>query len=288
MPQTGSFGDVQFTNLKGTAISWCFTPGLGFQDHSWVYTADVVDAKQRPTPVRLGPAGTAPVGNLLISGENRAYQFPDITLNSVEAGATRRERFRVCEFHYPHTPGVAQKVPAVLQNQSQMVLKPGALGKDYEWGVDAFPQQLLGFRARLAANDSVVVRFAALRNAHNSLLERFLAANNQQAQNANQAMPDIPIRFAQGNITVTGINLVRAFITEAYGEALRWPLPTMSDYLEPIAGPQLARLNPPCHSAHDHVRDEVERGFHPPADNFTVEVTTLVFVPGYYRELVIA
>ena len=269
MAMTATFAPSNFTNVVGYFGSVCFTPTHGFQGQWWMYIHDKVDAQQKQTPMDLGAAGPATVGNLLIDGENRSYQCPNITLQSVEPGATRRVRFRTAEFSYPHIPNVAQSIPAVFQNTGTRLLKPGALGNDYVWGLDTFPQHLLGFQARLSPADSVVVRFASLRNAKNSLFERVVQLNNAQAADANHAMPNLNINFAQRNLSLTKDNVVHLFVQELYGECCKWPTPTLSDYLAPGAGPSLARINPPTYTADQLLRHEVEQrlrhddeGFH--------------------------
>jgi hypothetical protein len=290
MPITSTFGTAaNFTNVTGYAASVCFTPTMGFQGQYWFYIYDKVDAKQKPTPVSLGPVGAPTVGVLAVNGESRNYNFPDITLQSVEPGATRRERYRTVEFSYPHTPGTSHSIPAVLSNTGTNVLSEGLLGKDYVWGVDTPPQHLLGFQARLSAGASVVVRFASLRNAKNSILGRVVQMNNAQATTADQAMTPWEIKFAQGDLTITKDNLVRLFVQELYGECCKWPIPTLSDYLAPGAGPSLARLNPPAPAADVLLSHEFEKGYDSDNDasRFTVEVCTIVFVPGHYRHLLI-
>src|SRR5437763_70511 len=182
-------------STRGYAVTGCFTPNFGFQNQFWVYAVDAVDAATPPGPVAFDNSGRNPVDTLLIFGDDRSYQFPEITLNSVEAGATRRERFRTLEMQYPHTPGLAERIPAVLKNTSDKVLEPGALQKDYEYGLDTFPQHLLGFQARLAPNDGVVMRFGALRNAKNSFMEKFLEVNNDMARTNAPKMPSFTIKF---------------------------------------------------------------------------------------------
>jgi hypothetical protein len=277
----------KFPNVKGYAITACFTPNFGFQHQWWVYLLDAVDAAKPPEPAAFDNSGRNPEDTLLIFGDDRSYQFPEITLNSIEPGATRRERFRVLEFQYPHTPGVAQSIPAVLSNTSDKVLEVGALQRDYEYGLDTFPQHLLGFHARLAPNDAVVLRFAGLRNAHNSFVEKLLQVNNQMAANNARKMPSLTVKFAQGNINVTPRNLVRAFICELYGECLKWPLPTLSDYLRADANADMARLNPPAHQPEELLEHEIKREYRPASVGYTVEVLTLILQPGHYRDLVI-
>jgi hypothetical protein len=287
MAITATYGSTTFTNVRGYLLSACLTPGQGFQGHFWVNIKDSVDAQQKPVPMNLGPAGPVPVANLQINGAHRSYQFPNLTLQSVEPGATRRERYRIAEFNYPHTPSVAQTIPAKFQNRGDVVLQPGALGNDFVWGIEAYPQHLLGFRARVSAADSVVVRFAAMRNARNSMIERVVQLNNAQAADPNQAMPDLAVNFAQRNLVLTNKNVVRLYVQELYGDCTTWATPTMSDYVSNGAGAPLARLNPPAHTAHELMRDEIERGYEHGANQFTVEITTIVFVPGHYRDLLI-
>lgn len=287
MPITSTFGATRFTNVTGYAASVCFTPTQGFQGQYWVYVYDKVDAKQKPDPVNVGAADATTTGDLMIGGEYRSYQFPQITLQSVEPGATRRERYRTVEFSYPHTPKVSQTIPAVLKNTGTNVLKPGLLGKDFVWGVDTPPQHLLGFQARLSTAGSVVVRFAALRNAKNSILERVVKMNNDQATAADQTMPPLDIKFAQGDLSITKDSIVHLFAQELYGECGKWPTTTLSEFLAKGAGPSLARLNPPAHTADELLRHEIEQGYENTATGFTVEICTIIFKKGYYRELLI-
>ncbi len=279
MPIETAFNEIKSDDVRGYLISTEYTPMQGLQDDFFVYEVLRFTAATHLTPLRFDRTGPAQVNTLTITGDNRSYTFPQITHVSAEPGVSRRERYQVLEFQYPHTAGVANKVPAVLKNSSPIELQQTALDKDYTYGLDQFPEQLLGFQVRQSRTDGTVVRFAVLRNAKNSFLEKIIHVHNAQQQHGERQMQPFTIRFAQGNIEVNRANLVRAHVVEAYGECLTWRLPDLAEYLQ-AGGGSMARMTPTAYSPVTLLQHEVHREFPPAAPSYTVEIATFVFLPG--------
>jgi len=283
MALTAQFDDVKCNDVPEYLISIVKTPNQGFQGNFFAYLGLRYDAATRLTPVNLGTPGPERTGRLTINGDGRAYSLPGITLVSDESGATRRERVQLLEFQYPHKPDVAHTIPAVLANEGTTELQRTALGDDYSFGLDSFPEQLLGFEARRSKTDALVVRFSALRNGRNSFLEKLIAINNAQQAHAQGFMPEFEIRFSQRNFRVTRDNLVYAHVREAYGRCLHWPLPPLSQYIQ-AGGKPAARLSPPSHSPDELIAHELNRAFEPSPPSYTVETATFVFLPGTFPD----
>jgi hypothetical protein len=276
MALTAQFEGLKCNDVPGYILSATFTPEHGFWGNFFAYLMLRYDADTRLEPIRLGAPGPQLVGRLSINGGGRAYSFPGITLVSAEPAATRRERQLVLEFNYPHRPDVAHKIPAILANESTTELYRTALGDDFTYGIDSFPEQLLGFRARQSKADGLVVRFSALRNARNSFLSKLIEVNNAQQGNSQGIMPEFEIKFAQKNFKVNKDNLVYAHVTEGYG-VLDWPPPPLGHYVQAATRPT-ARLTPPAPSAAELVEHELNRSFEPTPPSYAVETATLVFL----------
>ena len=131
---------------------------------------------------------------------------------------------------------------------------------------------------------SPVYWFSKLANRETQLRAKLTTMINAQAADANRQFANLDIRFAQGNLTVTPQNLVRAYSFFAYGEALQWPLPTMSELVGGGAGavgvPNLGLVHPPALTDEQRIRYEYDPSYEPAVHTYGVETLALVLTPG--------
>jgi hypothetical protein len=289
MPITATFDKLEFNNVAGYLISMCMTPNQGFQGHFYVYLYDTGDPQYKLQPVDIHDDGPTPRGTLQIVGDQRSYKFENLDMTVVEAGMTRRERFRLVEFRY--APDISDKVklPAELDNTSGVNLAQSGFQDDYKFNLGDGGEDLLGFRARLSARDAILLRLSSLRNTTNSWVKKIVEVNNEQVTKTgtDRFMPsfEIALGFSPDKLQVTKDNLVRLFVQEAYGDALKWRQPTLTDYITGSSGPELARLNPDALTPQTLVEHEEQTGFTPSAGSKTIETATFLFKAQQYRNL---
>ncbi len=279
---------VDFNNVTGYLLSMCMTPNQGFQGNFYIYLLDIGDPQYRLQPVDIGESGPTPRGTLQIVGDQRSYKFDDIDMTWVEPGMTRRERFRLIEFRY--APDVSDKVelPAEMENAMGSFLNQSGFQDDYKYDLGDGGEDLLGFRARLAARDQILMRFSSLRNQTNSWVKKIVEVNNEQVtkEGTERFMPEFNINlgFFPDPIVVTKDNLIRVFVQEAYGQMLTRGQPTLNGLCSGL-GAEAARLDPAALTPQDILNHEFETGFTRAAESRTIETATFVFISGQYRDL---
>jgi hypothetical protein len=235
------------------------------------------------SPVDLGPEGKSKKGTLEIADAERSYKFENINLRFCEQGVTRRERYRLLEFRYDKE--VLDTKTVTLMNSSEAKLKKSGLDEDYTFSLGGGTQQVLGFRAQVAADHATLVRFSALRCKENSFLEKVVELNAEQ-QKDNTKMPSFTITFSQGDIEVNRENLQRIYVDESYGELRRLSLPRLSDLIAAQPSPELSRLHLNDFTGQELLdHDTSQRFVDTQLDPKTVETATLVFEPGYKRDI---
>lgn len=279
-----SFDGATYKNIEGYRISACLTPTIGFQGNFYVYLWDRMEAGTPfESAVDVGPEGKAKVGTLEIVDSERSYKFEGINLWYSEAGVTRRERYRLLEFRFDKE--VLDTKSVTLTNSSEAKLMKGGLDEDYTFSLGGGTQQVLGFRAQVAADHATVVRFSALRCKENSFLEKVIELNAEQ-QKDNTKMPSFTITFSQGDIEVKRENLQRIYVDESYGELRRIPLPRLSQLVESKFSPELSRLHMDDFSGEQLLDHDTSHQFvDTQLDPKTVETATLVFEKGYKRDI---
>lgn len=284
----------KFSSIRGYIISTCFIPDQGYQGHFYVYIFDSHEADTKfDETMYTGDAASKGVirGTLEISGETRNYKFEKIDFTYAETGATRRERFRILEFRYNRNLTDREAVPATIGTVSTEKLTQGGLGTDYTFILDdsSETEHLLGFSARLASEDSAVVRFSKLRNQWNSTTEKVLKLNNDRVSvlGAERAMTPFKLTFGFRNdpITVDRDNLLRVFTHEAYGLGMPLGIPSLSGLITAGAGPEKARLAPEAYTPLQLLLHESEQEQAVSAATRSVETTTFVFQKGHLRDL---
>lgn len=278
-----SFDGTTYKNVEGYRISACLTPGNGFQGNFYVYIWDRMEAGTPfESAVGLGDQGKAKKGTLEIADAVRSYKFENIELRHVEAGVTRRERYRLLEFRYDKD--VLDLGSVSLSNSSDAELKKSGLDDDYTFSLGGGTQQLLGYRAQVSADSATVVRFSALRCKQNSFVEKIVELNKSQQD--NQPMPKFTVSFSQGDLNVEPKNLLRVYVDESYGELRRMRLPRLSDLLSQKINPELSRLHMPDFSGAELLDHDMSQRFvDTQLDPKTVETATFVFESGYMRNI---
>ena len=92
------------------------------------------------------------------------------------------------------------------------------------------------------------------------------------------------VRTAQGQLTVTPQNLLRAYAFFRYGEALQWPFPSMRDWVASVAAgggvPDLTAVTVPEPGDEQLIQYSNDPQYTPAPFPFAVETLVLVFNPG--------
>ncbi|MFN7916974.1 MAG: hypothetical protein U0Q55_16645 [Vicinamibacterales bacterium] len=281
----GSFDGSTYKNVEGYRISACFTPENGFQGQFYVYLWDRMEAGTRfENPVNMGAEGRATRGTLELADSERSYKFENIDLVNVQAGVTRRERYRLLEFQMDKEVLNSHDSPITLTNSSTAELRRCALEDDYKYSLGGSSQQLLGFRALVSAKDDTAVRFAALRGPENSFLQKAIDLNKEMR--GQNAMPTFTVTFTQGDIEVTRANLNRFYADESYGDLRRLALPKLSELSRSTAQAEIQRLRVDDFTAQELLEhDSYQQFVETQLDPNTVEVGTFVFKPGFHRKV---
>ena len=283
---SANFADLKFDQVEGFRISVAFTPNQGFQGDFFVYLWDNVDARKAfESPLKVcDDRNMARRDTLTITDSaDVTYRFPNIELTWAEVGATHSERYRVIEFrcHGDQTdrPGFAN---IVLENGIEWRVEEGNLSDEYNFKLDDKDagESLLGFRSRLSPNESVLVRFSALRNKSNSFMKKIIETNQSQI---GKPMTPFNIDFKQQKYSVTRENLLRAYVDESFGTFAGLPLPSLSEILATGGEPRLARFRPDDYSASMLLDHQSQQLREQNSTSGIVETATFMFRPGSYR-----
>jgi hypothetical protein len=284
---TGTFDSVTLKRVVGYKIAANWTPIVGFQGYFYVYVWDM----QHPgTPfdnaVDVGQQGVPKRATLTLDGGERTYKFKTIDLISAQVGATRRFRYRLLEFRYDEAVVSNGNTPVEINNKGKDKVSEGGLGTAYQYALDDAAENLLGFRARMAAAGGNVVRFSTLRNNQNCFLKKMLKANDER--NQGNRMSDFDITFSQGNMTVTQENLKTMYVDESFGYLQGEPQPPLFGLV--AGGDALIRqavtLKMDDYSQRELLALDVQQDPNPrEADSRSIETATLVFNQGNYQNL---
>jgi hypothetical protein len=284
----GQFPGIQFQKIVGYRISARWVPKQGFERNFFAYIWDEMDAATPfPDKVDVGSNDAPRRGSLNLKDDSRVYSFDNINIESIQEGATRRNRYRLYEFRYDPAYLTNGSTPVSLTNNDTVRLIKGATADDYQYSLGDDKEYLLGFRQRRGAGaQGNVTRFSALRNNANCFLQKVITSNNEN--NSSSRMSDYTINFTQGSVTVQQDNLGSVYVQESYGYLESSHLPPLADYL--TAGDQYAEANTRLRMNDFSQADllDLDANMNPAQLSVrprTVETATYVFEQGAYQNL---
>jgi hypothetical protein len=192
-------------------------------------------AAERLTPWTIPVAGPAPLVTVGLNGRNLKIRLKDMTVLRYEVQRTRRFRQQVFEVHSPVAPAGFQKLAIEYVNTDEHELATGAPANDDTLGFTEFPEHQLSVKMSVAPTGSPVYVLTKPANRKNSFCRQLVSMINAQAEDPNGHFPPLTIRTAQGSLLITPQNLFRAYAFFRYGEAMRWPFPSMRDWVAQVA-----------------------------------------------------
>lgn len=272
-------------NISGYRISTRLHPESGFQGNFFVYVLEVIEVSQNFNHVDLLTKGTDPQGTLIIQGENRTYKFEKIYLTSMEAGVTRRERYRLLEFRYKGESDIS--VPADLQNDGTYELKASGLKEDYKYAIGDEQEYLLGFRTLQRSERTALFRFSSIRNKKNSWSAKAVQLSKAMAEEG-QVMPEFIVNFTQNPIRVTKDTLANLWVVESYGELTRVALPPLQDLISKDGNPprfQEINMRMDDFTQLELYQHDTSGGFSSQVCTRTIETATIEVMVGHVNEV---
>ena len=278
----GSQESFSFNEIDGYRIAGGLTEN-GFESRFFVRLLDRTAARRKlesPVAFQQQLIGTLQV----VEDQKREYVFNKIKFRHQEIGVTRRERCRMMEFSYDRETIHNSEMPVSLENSDTKTLNEGELGSDYRYRLSRDDsntwEHLLGFKMLMAFSGSTVMQFAARRNKYNSFLKSAIEMHNERPN----GMGPLSVNTGLGEIVLKPENVRVLYVVESYGSLLELASPPISIVMEDdnmlsghFQSPGPAEL----------LRHEEQSKFESHKDQVAIEVATVVFSAGEYRDLVI-